>query len=73
MVTIIPEDTIQRRYYRGIINLTAKFINVCDFWIVINNSGRPFTFVAEGQGDSRLKIYDELIWQQIKNQSNEEK
>jgi len=44
----IPEETIRRRYYRGIINLTTKFINVCDYWIVINNSGRPFTFVAEG-------------------------
>jgi len=41
--------------------------------IFINNSGRPFTFVAEGEGDAGLKIHDELIWQQIKNQPNEEK
>lgn len=68
----IPEETIRRRYSRGIINLTTKFINVCDYWIVINNSSRPFTFVAEGQGDTELKIHDEQVWQQIKNKSNEE-
>jgi predicted ABC-type ATPase len=69
----IPEETIRRRYSRGIINLTTKFITVCDYWIVINNSGRPFTFVAEGQGDSELKVHDAFVWKQIKNKSNEEK
>ena len=39
----IPEETIRRRYARGIVNLTTKFINICDFWIVIDNSSRPFT------------------------------
>lgn len=67
----IPEETIRRRYSRGIINLTTKFVNICDYWIVINNSGRPFTFVAEGQRDTELKVHDELIWQLIKNKSNE--
>jgi predicted ABC-type ATPase len=68
----IPEKIIRRRYSRGIINLTSKFIDVCDYWIVINNSSRPFTFVAEGQGETELKVHDELVWQQIKNKSNEE-
>ena len=54
-------------------NLTGKFIDICDYWIVINNSGTPYTFVAEGEGKTELRIYDSLIWQQIKNQPNEEK
>ncbi len=69
----IPEETIRRRYSRGIINLTTKFIDICDYWIVINNSSRPFTFVAEGQGETELKIHDALVWQQIKNQADEKK
>jgi predicted ABC-type ATPase len=69
----IPEETIRRRYSRGIVNLTTKFIDICDYWIVINNSSRPFTFVAEGQGETELKIHDDLVWQQIKNQADEEK
>ncbi|MBP6430405.1 MAG: zeta toxin family protein [Ferruginibacter sp.] len=67
----IPEDTIKRRYFRGLNNLTNKFIELCDFWIVINNSSKPFTFIAEGQGKIKIKIYDEAAWQQIKNQNNE--
>jgi predicted ABC-type ATPase len=67
----IPEETIRRRYFRGIYNLSNKFIEHCDYWIIINNSSRPFTFVAEGQGNAEIKIHDELIWQQIKKQNDE--
>ena len=68
----IPEETLKRRYYRGMHNLTSRFITICDYWIVINNSGRPHTFVAEGEGETELKIYDDVIWQQIKSRPNEE-
>jgi predicted ABC-type ATPase len=69
----IPEETIRRRYFRGIYNLTNKFIALCDYWIVINNSSRPFTFVAEGQGAIEMNVQDNMVWQQIKTQPNEEK
>lgn len=68
----IPEETIRRRYYRGIYNLNNRFIELADYWIVINNSSRPYTFVAEGQQLASIKIYDELIWQQINKVYNEE-
>ena len=67
----IPEETIKRRYFRGIYNLSNKFIYLCDFWIVINNSSKPFTFIAEGQGIVQIKIYDEPVWQKIKKQNDE--
>ncbi len=67
----IPEETIRRRYFRGTNNLINKFIEVCDFWIVIDNSTKPFNFVAEGQGDVQIKIHDEAIWQLIKRQKDE--
>ena len=67
----IPEDTIRRRYFRGIYNLNNKFIELCDFWIVINNSSKPFTFVAEGQGNTQIRIHDEPVWQKIKRQNDE--
>lgn len=69
----IPEETIRRRYFRGIYNLTNRFIDLCDYWVVINNSSRPFTFVAEGQGVTEIKVHDDAIWQQIKTQSDEKK
>jgi predicted ABC-type ATPase len=64
----IPEETIRRRYFRGTNNLIYKFIELCDLWIVIDNSCKPFNFVAEGQGNAQIKIHDELIWQIIKKQ-----
>lgn len=67
----IPKETIRRRYFRGIYNLSNRFIELCDFWIVINNSSKPFTFVAEGQGNAQIKIHDEPVWQIIKKQSDE--
>ena len=67
----IPEEAIRRRYFRGIYNLTNKFNVLCNYWIVINNSSRPFTFVAEGQGATEIRVYDDMIWQQIKTQLNE--
>jgi predicted ABC-type ATPase len=69
----IPEETIRSRYFRGIYNLSNKFIGLCDFWIVINNSSRPYTFVSEGQGLKEIKVHDDIIWQLIQTQTNEEK
>jgi len=48
------------------VNLVAKFINICDYRIVINNSTRPFNFVAE-----KIKILDSVVWEIIKNHANE--
>ncbi|MFZ4057973.1 MAG: zeta toxin family protein [Ferruginibacter sp.] len=62
----IPEETIRRRYFRGINNLINKFIKLCDFWIVINNSSKPFSFVAEGQGKTHIKVHDDKSWEKIK-------
>jgi predicted ABC-type ATPase len=44
-----------------ICNLNNRFIGLCDYWIVINNSSKPFTFVAEVQGATDLKVHDEPV------------
>ena len=67
----IPEDVVRRRYFRGIYNLSYKFIALCDYWIVIDNSKKPFNFVAEGQSSFEIKVHNDVVWQQIKNQTDE--
>lgn len=67
----IPDDVIERRYKRGVHNLIKKFIPVCDYWLVADNSYNPLTFVAEGFGTSQPKILDEMVWQIINQQANE--
>ena len=73
-LALLGQDVVSfgcRRYFRGIYNLTNKFAGLCDYWIVINNSGRPFTFVAEGQGATEIRVHDEMVWKQIKIQPDE--
>ena len=67
----IPEDVIIRRYFKGLANLTNVFINICDYWIVIDNSNNPYKFIAEGAINLPVTIYDNLIWNEIKTKNHE--
>ncbi len=67
----IPEDTIRRRYKTGISNLINKYISICDYWIIVNNSEGPFNLIAEGLNDTEVEIKDHNIWGEIKSQANE--
>jgi predicted ABC-type ATPase len=67
----IPEEIIRRRYKKGIHNLFKLFIPICDYWIIIDNSQKPYIIVAEGQEDQELNIQNEQIWNKLKTLSNE--
>ncbi len=67
----IPEETIRRRYKTGITNLVNKYISICDYWIIVNNSEGPFSLIAEGLKDTEVEIKDHNIWNKIKAQAYE--
>ena len=67
----IPEEVIVRRYKKGLRNLTGKFISVCDYWLVADNSVKTLTFMAEGFAASVSNIYNDAIWQNINEMANE--
>lgn len=67
----IPVETISRRYKMGITNLISKYIPICDYWMVINNSEDPFYLIAEGSKDSEIEIKEVSVWNRIKSQGNE--
>lgn len=67
----IPEQVIIRRYSKGIRNLTRVFVNLCDYWLVIDNSSRPYTFIAEGNEGLEIIVYNEEVWHKIKSTNNE--
>lgn len=51
----IKEETIRRRYSRGLFYLFRDFVPLCDKWILTDNSTDPATPVAEGKkGDARI-------------------
>ncbi|RYE18719.1 MAG: zeta toxin [Sphingobacteriaceae bacterium] len=58
----IPEDVIIRRYYKGIYNLIDVFINLCDDWIIADNSVKPYTIIATGKSSKRIEIRDSKKW-----------
>ena len=67
----IPEDIIRRRYKSGLTNLVNRYIPVCDYWMIVNNSEGPFILVAEGLKNIEIEIKDFTIWNKIKTQANE--
>ena len=67
----IPEEVIIRRYKKGIKNLTKVFVNLCDYWLVIDNSSRPYTFIAEGNEELETMVYNQESWNKIKSSKNE--
>ncbi len=67
----IPEDVIIRRYNKGMRNLLNVFVNLCDYWIVIDNSTEPYLIIAEQNIEMGTTIYDTEIWEIIKTKARE--
>ena len=53
----VPEATIRRRYQMGLNYLFHTYMQVCDKWILADNSQPPFEIIAEGS-DKGLVIRD---------------
>jgi predicted ABC-type ATPase len=63
----VPEETILRRYRRGLRNFFALFIPLADTWAFYDNSmaGDPVT-IATGKGDDNVTIHDADSWRKVK-------
>jgi len=44
----VPEETIRRRYRMGLNYFFHSYMNLCDKWILADNSTPPFDVIAEG-------------------------
>lgn len=61
----IPENVIRRRYENGLKNFFSIFQPLVNEWLFIDNSGTPFTLIAEGK-NSNIEIYKNEIWNTLK-------
>lgn len=61
----IPNDIIERRYNRGIINLFQVYKNLVDYWLLIDNSNINPEIIAEGTSQE-IKVNIENKWKTIK-------
>jgi predicted ABC-type ATPase len=60
----INEETINRRYVRGIENLNNIFRNAVNAWAIYDNSGFRPRRIATGVGD-RIDVSIPDIWKKI--------
>jgi len=65
----IPVDVIERRYFRGIINLVNLYIPICNRWMIVDNETVTPKPIAEGGLDIDNIIFNEYIWGVINEQA----
>ena len=67
----IPESIIRRRYKNGIVNFENLFRPIVDYWLLIENTNKESTFIAEGYFSEEPIISNIHIWKIIQKQINE--
>lgn len=60
----IPEIVIRRRYIKGIQNL-RMFTSKATYWLVIDNSEGLMQFIAEGNMNEEITIFEKENWLKI--------
>jgi len=65
----IPDEIIERRYYRGIGNFFNLYISVADNWMIIDNRDAVPDVVAYKLNAEQEVILNSDIWKTILNQS----
>jgi predicted ABC-type ATPase len=64
----VPEDTIRRRYQRGLNNFFRLYLPLTNSWRFYENENRTAPhLIAKGSGIIE-KVIDESLWTQIKKQ-----
>jgi len=67
----IPQNIIERRYYRGIKNLLRLYIPICENWLVIDNMSVIPKVIAQGSNQLGEIIINSDIWRDILEQRND--
>ena len=62
----VPEDTVRRRYGRGLRNFFRLYLPLVDSWQMFDNSraGRP-RLVASGREDHVEEVANASLWRKI--------
>lgn len=63
----IDEQTIRRRYTKGIYNLFKLYKPICDYWIIVDNSNPPFEIVAIGNRNETKTINNTFIYKMLES------
>jgi predicted ABC-type ATPase len=61
----VPEETVRRRYTRGLANFFTLYLPLATTWRFYDNSGRRSRLIAHGTGKTQLITLDDTLWQHI--------
>lgn len=61
----IPDDVVERRYGRGILNFLTLYAPLADTWTVINNSAVTAELVARKNVKNDVEIFQPHVWASI--------
>jgi predicted ABC-type ATPase len=62
----VPEETVRRRYRRGLENFFALYQPLADSWKLFDNSSpKNSVLIAEGKGTMET-VHDPATWARIK-------
>jgi predicted ABC-type ATPase len=62
----IPEDIIERRYFKGIKNLFEIYLPIVDQALIFDNSEGKYNLIAELFSGKELTIYSEIKFNELK-------
>jgi predicted ABC-type ATPase len=54
----IPQDTIERRYWRGLTNFRQVYRSLADSWLLCDNSGSTLIHIATGVHEQPVWLFD---------------
>ncbi len=63
----IPEETIKRRYQKGLQNFFKLYQPIVSKWVLIDNSNGILQMICEGAG-KELNCVNEIAWEKIKSE-----
>jgi predicted ABC-type ATPase len=64
----VPEDTIRRRYRRGIENFFTIYRPLADHWRFYDNSGMSVPrLIARGEAGRTVEVIDERTWRRARS------
>lgn len=62
----VAQQVIRRRYHTGLVNLFDRYIPICDYWMVFDNSNLKADLVVEGYISHEPIVKNNFIFEQIK-------
>lgn len=63
----VNEEYIRRRYDLGIKHLFSIYLDISDYWLIIDSSSNPIEIICEGGKEIVTKVHNKTLFNQLIN------